>query len=77
VTGFVDLHCHWVWQIDDGARSVEEGIQMLMKLGRLGFSHVVATPHMRPGMFENTAQDLRRAYANTGEARAATSAFER
>jgi tyrosine-protein phosphatase YwqE len=26
-------------------------------------------------MFENTAQDLRRAYANTGEARAATSAL--
>lgn len=42
---------------------------MLAKLGSLGFSHVVATPHMRPGMFENTADDLRRAYERTKEAR--------
>ena len=45
---------------------------MLVKLRALGFSHVVATPHMRPGMFENTADDLRRAYAKTEEARSRT-----
>lgn len=45
---------------------------MLEKLSRLGFSHVVATPHMRPGMFENTPEDLCAAYENTRKARAAT-----
>jgi len=62
VTDFVDLHCHWLWQIDDGARNAEEGVEMLLRLARLGFSHVVATPHMRPGMFDNKANDLRKAY---------------
>ena len=56
--GFVDLHCHWVAGIDDGARSVEEGVAMLAALGRIGFDRVIATPHMRPGMFDNTRHDL-------------------
>lgn len=54
----IDLHSHWIAGIDDGARTAEEGIEMLRRLGALGFSHVVATPHMRPGMFENEKADL-------------------
>jgi protein-tyrosine phosphatase len=58
VQGFVDLHCHWVAGIDDGARSPEEGVEMLQALHRAGFDTVVATPHMRPGMFDNAREDL-------------------
>ncbi|HVY47146.1 MAG TPA: CpsB/CapC family capsule biosynthesis tyrosine phosphatase [Minicystis sp.] len=63
--GFVDLHCHWVAAIDDGARSVAESVELLRGLKRIGFAEVVATPHMRPGMFDNTKADLERAYAAT------------
>jgi protein-tyrosine phosphatase len=63
---FVDLHCHFVAGIDDGAPSPAEGVAMLEALGALGFEHVVATPHMRPGMFENTRIDLERAFAAMG-----------
>lgn len=52
-------------QIDDGCRSNLETEALLVGLKRLGFSHVVATPHMRPGMFNNTHADLRRAYRST------------
>lgn len=58
MTGFVDLHCHWLPEIDDGARTISEGVAMLRALGSLGFSHVVATPHMRPGLFDNQRSDL-------------------
>jgi protein-tyrosine phosphatase len=61
--GLVDLHCHWVPSIDDGVKSKEDGVALLQGLKRLGFDHVVATPHMRPGMFENDAPALRAAYA--------------
>jgi protein-tyrosine phosphatase len=61
--GFVDLHCHWVARIDDGARSPEDGIEMLRGLYEAGFSTVVATPHMRPGMFDNDRPALERAYS--------------
>jgi protein-tyrosine phosphatase len=60
--GFVDLHCHWIAGIDDGARSVTEGIEMLRALRGAGFDRVVATPHMRPGMFDNQKLELVEAY---------------
>jgi protein-tyrosine phosphatase len=63
VTGFVDLHCHWVASIDDGARSGEESLAMLRGLRQAGFDTVVATPHMRPGMFDNDRPGLERAFA--------------
>jgi protein-tyrosine phosphatase len=60
--GFVDLHCHWVAAIDDGARTPEEGVAMLRDLYAVGFSTVVATPHMRPGMWPNDRTSLVRAF---------------
>ena len=60
--GFVDLHSHWIAGIDDGARTPEDGIAMLSGLLEAGFSTVVATPHMRPGMFDNDRPALERAY---------------
>lgn len=60
--GFIDLHCHWIAGIDDGARFVEEGIDMLRGLREMGFDRVIATPHMRPGMFDNQRADLTTAY---------------
>jgi len=62
VRGFVDLHCHFIAGIDDGAPSESEGIAMLRALGQAGFERVVATPHMRPGMFENTREELTAAF---------------
>jgi protein-tyrosine phosphatase len=63
VRGFVDLHCHWVAAIDDGARTPDEGLAMLRALRAAGFDQVVATPHMRPGMFDNDRPALERAFA--------------
>ncbi len=63
--GFVDLHSHWVASIDDGVRTIDEGIALLSLLHQAGFSHVVATPHMRPGMFENDKASLEAAYQKT------------
>jgi protein-tyrosine phosphatase len=60
--GFVDLHCHWVAAIDDGARTPDEGLAMLRGLHDIGFDSVVATPHMRPGMFDNDKPGLERAF---------------
>jgi len=63
--GFIDLHSHWVAAIDDGARNTTESVELLTALREVGFDTVVATPHMRPFMFDNTAADLVRAYDDT------------
>jgi protein-tyrosine phosphatase len=66
--GYIDLHCHWVAGIDDGARSTAESIEMLRALRDVGFDRVCATPHMRPGMFDNTADELIAAFEATSRA---------
>jgi protein-tyrosine phosphatase len=62
VRGFVDLHCHWIASIDDGAPTGDEGVGMLRALRRAGFDRVIATPHMRPSMFDNEKADLETAF---------------
>lgn len=64
MAGFVDLHCHWIPGVDDGAPSLDAGLAILRGLGSLGFERVVATPHMRPGLFDNTAAQLKVAFAD-------------
>ena len=63
MSGFVDLHCHYVPGIDDGASSPADGLAMLRGLSALGFARVLATPHTRPGMFDNTAETISQAFA--------------
>jgi protein-tyrosine phosphatase len=63
--GFIDLHSHWVAGIDDGARTPAESVALLQALRAAGFDTVIATPHMRPGMFDNTEADLRAAFDAT------------
>jgi protein-tyrosine phosphatase len=58
----LDLHCHFLPGIDDGAPTAADGIAMLEGLRSLGFTHVMATPHMRAGMFDNERHGLRAAF---------------
>jgi protein-tyrosine phosphatase len=62
VRGFVDLHCHWIAAIDDGAPTRDEGLAMLRALRGAGFDYVMATPHMRPALFDNQKADLENAF---------------
>jgi protein-tyrosine phosphatase len=61
-TPLIDLHCHFLPGIDDGAPTPADGVAMLEGLAQLGFDRVIATPHMRPGMFDNERQGLSDAF---------------
>lgn len=61
--GYTDLHCHFVPAIDDGVRTADEGVELLRGLASIGFERVVATPHMRPGMFDNDRATIEAAFA--------------
>jgi protein-tyrosine phosphatase len=65
MSDYIDLHCHWVAGIDDGARTTADSIDMLRALRDVGFSTIMATPHMRTGMFDNTRSDIEDAYQAT------------
>ena len=46
--GFVDLHCHLLPGVDDGARTSEDALEMARALVDLGFVAVAPSPHARP-----------------------------
>lgn len=43
--GFVDLHSHILWELDDGCRSPREMLQAARSLVALGYSDAAPTPH--------------------------------
>jgi len=48
----VDLHCHVLPDVDDGARCIEDSLKMLRKAAAAGIETVVATPHLLRGVYE-------------------------
>ncbi|MDR1472987.1 MAG: tyrosine protein phosphatase [Lactobacillales bacterium] len=41
----IDLHCHIIPQVDDGANSLKESVKMAEKAVKDGISHILCTPH--------------------------------
>lgn len=48
MSGWVDLHCHLLPGVDDGAKTLEDSLEMARALVDLGFSTVAPSPHARP-----------------------------
>jgi protein-tyrosine phosphatase len=44
----LDLHCHILPEVDDGAASLEEALSMARFSVRDGITHITATPHCHP-----------------------------
>ena len=69
--GMVDVHCHVLPGVDDGAPDVETAIGFLRAAQAGGTRAIVATPHQHPGRYPNDGATLRAAYDLLLEARAA------
>ena len=54
----IDLHNHLLPGIDDGAKKVEETLEFLRIARRDGVKIVVATPHMKPGVYDNRRETI-------------------
>lgn len=48
MSGYCDLHCHLLPGVDDGARTLEDALEMAKALVELGFDTVAPSPHARP-----------------------------
>jgi protein-tyrosine phosphatase len=59
----IDVHCHMLPGIDDGAHDLEMALQMARVAAADGITDVVCTPHIYPGMYDNDAAGIRAAVA--------------
>ncbi|HTN52843.1 MAG TPA: CpsB/CapC family capsule biosynthesis tyrosine phosphatase [Anaeromyxobacter sp.] len=48
--GWVDLHNHLLWGIDDGCETPDDTLEAARALVEMGFSDVAASPHAVPGL---------------------------
>lgn len=58
----VDTHAHWLPGVDDGATSVEQGLEMVQALMSIGFTKLIATPHIKKNFYENEPERLMYAF---------------
>ena len=63
----IDLHCHILDGLDDGAKSLDEATEMARMAERDGITKIVATPHLFRGNF--TPDDLSIIGKKVGELR--------
>lgn len=41
----IDMHCHILYGIDDGCKTIEESIETIINMKSVGFNTIVLTPH--------------------------------
>jgi len=54
----IDIHCHLLPGIDDGPPTLEAALDLARALVADGITHVVCTPHVFPGRFENRRSSI-------------------
>ena len=54
----IDVHSHILFDIDDGAREIEESIFMLKESQNAGFTDVILTPHYMEGVYAQNKEEV-------------------
>jgi len=65
--GFVDIHSHILPGIDDGPRNFQESKKLILEIEKLGFSKIIATPHVYPGLYNNTNKSIQKVFHQLNE----------
>ncbi|WP_017730235.1 tyrosine-protein phosphatase [Nafulsella turpanensis] len=64
----VDIHSHLLPGIDDGAKSLEESLELLTHFRDLGYRKVITTPHIMSDFYQNTPAIIRQKLEELQEA---------
>lgn len=64
----IDLHSHLLPGIDDGARSLDESLQLARMAVADGITHITFTPHVHPGRYDNTLSSIQPVFEKLKEA---------
>ena len=52
----IDVHSHIVFEVDDGAKSIEQSLEILQEAKEAGFTDIILTPHYIEGYYDNDAE---------------------
>ncbi len=54
----IDIHCHVLPYVDDGAADLEEALELLRTEAQQGVTRICLTPHLRHRMFESSDEKI-------------------
>ena len=60
--GFIDIHSHILPGIDDGAKTVDESLELISEMKKMGFSKIIGTPHTYPNLYDNTFKSIKKSF---------------
>ncbi|MCX6296202.1 MAG: capsular biosynthesis protein [Bacteroidetes bacterium] len=63
-----DIHSHFIPGIDDGAKTIEESIEMLTEMHTLGYKKIITTPHTMSDYYRNTSEIILNGAENVKQA---------
>ena len=55
---FVDIHSHFLPNIDDGSKSMAESVALLRRMHGYGIKHIICTPHVMESVWENSSESI-------------------
>lgn len=67
----VDMHSHFIPGIDDGAKTIDDSLQLLRGMQEFGYRKVITTPHIMSDFFRNTPEIILGGLENVRKAAAA------
>ena len=53
-----DIHSHFIPNIDDGCKTLDESIALLKKMDEIGFQNIVCTPHIQYEVYHNSKENI-------------------
>ncbi|NRF39182.1 histidinol phosphatase [Pedobacter sp. LMG 31643] len=57
------MHSHLVPGVDDGAKDIQDSIELISGLKELGFHHLITTPHTLQDIHPNTTETLKNGHS--------------
>jgi protein-tyrosine phosphatase len=63
----IDLHSHILPAVDDGAKSLADSLSMARMAVADGIEVMACTPHFMPGVYDNSAEDVRQRVASLNQ----------
>jgi tyrosine-protein phosphatase YwqE len=67
----VDIHSHLLPGIDDGAKTIEDSVELISGMQSLGIDQFITTPHVMTSVWENTRAAIEANYNSTKDQLAA------
>lgn len=55
---YVDIHSHLLPAIDDGAKSIENSLELITDLKKISFDQFITTPHVMKDVWDNSSNNI-------------------